>query len=173
MHRMLHGMSIKTLNRGHKELRKARVSIPNQIYLMTVCCKDKQPLFLNHEAARAAALILNKVLQSQNSKILAWVVMPDHLHLLLQLAEGETLPKTMNRINSCTAIAINKALSRHSPVWQGAYHDHALRDIDQLNAAIQYVVSNPIRAGIAVSLGDYPYWNICYAEPSEWLFQSF
>ena len=93
--------------------------------------------------------------------------MPDHMHLALQLAEDETLSKTMNRINSCTAIAVNRVLNRNVPVWQGAYHDHALRDKAQLFAAIRYLVSNPIRAGLVQKLGDYPYWNIAIAESDE------
>jgi len=89
------------------------------------------------------------------------------MHLALQLAEDETLSKTMNRINSCSAIAVNRVLNRQSPVWQGAYHDHALRDEAQLFTAIRYLISNPIRAGLVQKLGDYPYWNIVIADPDE------
>ncbi|MGH8104731.1 MAG: REP-associated tyrosine transposase [Arenimonas sp.] len=164
---MLFRMTIVKHHPGHQALRKGRVSIPNQIYLITVCCNNKEKLFLDENAARVLSSTLHRVLQNQNSKILAWVVMPDHMHLALQLGEHETLGKTMNRINSCSAIAINKVIKRHSPVWQGAYHDHALRDDEQLFAAIKYLISNPIRAGLVERLGDYPYWNIGIAEPSE------
>lgn len=160
-------MTITKHHPGHQALRKGRVTIPNQIYMITVCCKNKEKLFLDHNAARALSSTLHRVLQNQNSKILAWVVMPDHMHLALQLAENETLGKTMNRINSCSAIAINKITRRHSPIWQGAYHDHALRDEDQRSTAIRYLISNPIRAGLVEKLGDYPYWNILIAEPDE------
>ena len=160
-------MKTNTINRGHQALRKARVSLPNQIYLITVCCKHREKIFLDYNAARAMSSILHRVLNERLSNILAWVIMPDHMHLALQLAEDETLAKTMNRINSCSAIAVNRALNRHSQVWQGAYHDHALRDEDQLFTAIRYLISNPIRAGLVEKLGDYPYWNIAIAEPSE------
>ena len=160
-------MKTNTIKRGHQALRKVRVSLPNQIYLITVCCKKKERIFLDYNAARAMSSTLHHVLKEKQSKILAWVVMPDHMHLALQLAEDETLAKTMNRINSCSAIAVNRALNRQSQVWQGAYHDHALRDEDQLFTAIRYLISNPIRAGLVQRLGDYPYWNIAIAEPSE------
>ena len=166
-------MSIKTLYPGHQALRKGRVSIANKIYLITVFCKNKESLFLNYEAARALSSTLHRVLQKQNSEILAWVVMPDHMHLLVQLSEDELISKTMNRINSCTAIAVNKALKRHSPIWQGAYHDHAIRDEEQLHSATRYLISNPIRAGLVKNLADYPYWNITYATPSEELLNTF
>lgn len=152
---------------GHQALRKGRVSIPNQIYLITVCCKNREKLFLDHNAARAVASTLYRVLKHQNSTILAWVLMPDHMHLALQLAEAETLGKIMNRVNSCSAIAVNRAMNRKAPVWQGAYHDHSLRDDEHLLIAIRYLVCNPIRAGLVEKLGDYPYWNILIVEPSE------
>ncbi len=160
-------MTTNTIKRGHQALRKGRVSLPNKIYLITVCCNNREKIFLDFNAARVMSSILHKVLKEQQSKILAWVVMPDHMHLALQLAEDETLAKTMNRINSCSAIAVNKVLNRHSKLWQGAYHDHALRDEGQLFTAIRYLISNPIRAGLAETLGDYPYWNSVIVEPSE------
>lgn len=164
---MLHCMKTNTVKRGHQALRKFRFSLPNKIYLITVCCKNKEKIFLDCNAARALSLTLNSVLKDKQSKILAWVVMPDHMHLALHLAEDEVLGKTMNRINSCSAIAVNKALNRHSQLWQGAYHDHALRDEEHLFTAIRYLISNPIRAGLVEKLGDYPYWNIAITEPSE------
>lgn len=166
-------MKSNTIKRGHQALRKGRVSLPNQIYLITVCCNNRENLFVDHNAARVMSLTLHHVLAAKQSKILAWVVMPDHVHLALQLAEAEALAKTMNRINSCSAIAVNRALNRHSKVWQGAYHDHVLRDEEQLWVAIQYLVSNPIRAGLVSNLGDYPYWNIAIAGPCEALLQDF
>jgi putative transposase len=141
-------MKANTAKRGHQALKKGRASLPKQIYLITVCCKNRQKIFLDDSAAHALSSTLHNVLKEKGSKILAWVVMPAHMHFALQLVEDETLGKTMNPINSCSAIAVNKALNRHSPLWQGAYHDHALRDEDQLFTAIRYLISNPIRAGL-------------------------
>lgn len=91
--------------------------------------------------------------------MIAWVVMPDHMHLLIRLHDSETLPAVMNRINSCTAKAVNRAIGAQGPVWQGAYHDRALRDERDLLPAVRYLLANPIRAGLVARLGAYPYWN--------------
>jgi REP element-mobilizing transposase RayT len=99
--------------------------------------------------------------------MLAWVVMPDHVHLLLRLGGNDSLPVVMNRINSCTAKAANRALSRMGPVWQGAYHDRAMRADEHLANVARYLVANPLRAGLADRVGDYPYWNIAFAETSD------
>ena len=91
--------------------------------------------------------------------MIAWVVMPDHVHLLIRLQGEETLPAVMNRINSCTAKAVNRVIGARGPVWQGAYHDRALRDERDFLPAARYLLANPIRAGLVAGLGAYPSWN--------------
>ena len=86
--------------------------------------------------------------------------MPDHMHLLIRLHGDDTLAVVMNRINSCTAKAINRATGRSGAVWQGAYHDRVLRQEQDLLPAIRYLLANPIRAGLVARLGAYPYWQV-------------
>lgn len=51
------------------------------------------------------------------------------------------------------------------PLWQRGYYDHAIRKDEDAWAAARYIINNPIRACLAVSIGDYPYWSVC----EEWL----
>ena len=80
----------------------------------------------SYEAAGAAARTLHQLHVDQHVSILAWVLMPDHMHLLIELDESQSLPVCMGRINSCVAKAINRATDRKGAVWQGAYFDRAL-----------------------------------------------
>ena len=160
-------MNTTTSNAHHHALRRGRSSIPDQTYLITVCCRNRQPLLRETDAARAVARTLDIALHGQSSTMLAWVVMPDHFHLLLRLGSDDRLPAVMNRINSCAARAANAALSRVGRVWQGAYHDRAIRADEQLANVARYLVANPLRAGLVNRLGDYPYWNIEFSEANE------
>ena len=84
--------------------------------------------------------------------------MPDHFHWLIGL-HSATLSSLMQRVKSRSAIAINKHLLSEGQVWQKGFHDHALRrDEDSLNTA-RYVIANPLRAGLAKHLADYPLWD--------------
>jgi REP element-mobilizing transposase RayT len=83
---------------------------------------------------------------------LAFVVMPDHLHWLLQLQQ-DTLSTVVGRVKSISA----KRLGRH--VWQAGFYDRALRRNDDLQAMARYVVANPVRAGLVQRLGLYPHWD--------------
>lgn len=157
---------MKTAKRHHR-LREGRLSLPGHCYFITVCCHGRLPHFRDMSAARAVSRSLATVLNTQASTILAWVLMPDHYHLLLQLGDGDQLPVVMNRINSCTAKAANTSLSRIGKVWQGAYYDKAIRNDEQLGDFVRYLLDNPLRAGLVDRLGDYPYWNIEFAEANE------
>lgn len=149
-----------TLRAGHQNLRKGRASLAGQLYFITVCCLQRRPLLQSNEAAKAAARALHQLHLDQHVKIVAWVLMPDHLHLLIELGEMQLLPVCMGRINSCVAKAINRASDRKGAVWQGAYFDRALRRDEDVNGAIRYLLNNPIRAGLVENIEAYPYWNV-------------
>ncbi|MFP4191262.1 MAG: REP-associated tyrosine transposase, partial [Candidatus Hydrogenedentota bacterium] len=83
----------------------------------------------------------------------AWCIMPNHVHLLLTLAEGETLPKVMHSIKSYTAKRANKILGRSGPFWQKEYYDRIVRDAREYERTLSYIEYNPEAAGLA----DWPY----------------
>ena len=145
---------------GNRALRRGRVSIDNQIYLITFATFKRQKIFYdNYLAANAFCAALNHEALWKNSKLLCWVLMPDHVHLLVQLGEGETLAKLMERLKSNTSRSINLKLQRTGALWQCAYHDRALGSDEDVESIARYIVRNPIRAGIVSKLGSYPYWN--------------
>ena len=145
--------------RGHSALRKGRVSAPGAVYLVTFATRDRAPLFLDHGMAmRTCRAITDQRLWLQ-SGLLAWVLMPDHWHGMVQLGERETLPRLVGRVKTNSA---RHARARHEsapPVWAAAFHDRALRHDESIADAARYILMNPIRAGLAPSPGKYPYWD--------------
>ena len=91
--------------------------------------------------------------------MLAWVLMPDHLHSLLQLGERDKLDAEVSRLKSASARQANRVLHRAGEVWAYAFHDHALRSDEDMQGVARYVVANPVRAGLVARVGDYPFWN--------------
>ncbi|MFV3412192.1 REP-associated tyrosine transposase [Pseudomonas nitroreducens] len=138
-----------------KDLRSGRFSIPGQIYFVTTVTHQRELLLRDWSACCAAARELHN---EAHADLLAWVLMPDHVHCLVQL-ENDSLSDFMRRLKSLTAISINKALKRTGKVWQSGYHDRALRRDEDLKAAARYLVANPLRAGLVKSLREYPFWN--------------
>ncbi len=140
-------------------LRKGRVSIPNGIYLITTTTLNRQKLFADFDAGCAAARCFENARLLGDAKMLAWVLMPDYLHGLLQLGERDELSVVVNRLKSASARVANRAMGRTGAVWAKAFHDHALRSDEDLQNVARYIVANPLRAGLVTQIGHYPFWN--------------
>ena len=79
------------LGPGHLALRRGRVSTPGRIYLVTFATHDREPMFADHDAGRACARAITDPQLWPNSRLLAWVLMPDHWHGLLSLGDNDEL----------------------------------------------------------------------------------
>ena len=90
----------------------------------------------------------------------AAVVMPDHMHLLLQpLRNGDAWPFPLVDILQClksaTAHQINKLLHHEGPVWEEESFDHVLRSDESLKEKAEYIRQNPVRRGLVQRPEDY------------------
>src|SRR5205085_9861971 len=79
------------------------------------------------EIARLVADTLAKFNRVQ-FRLVAWCVMPNHVHLVLQPLDGFEVPRILHSLKSWTAKAANKLLNRTGEFWQAEYYDHLIRD---------------------------------------------
>ena len=93
------------------------------------------------------------------SQLLAWVLMPDHVHWLLQLGEQDALPALVGKLKSASAREANRLTGETGSLWAPAFHDRAIRSEEEILAAARYVVANPLRAGLVNNVADYAFWN--------------
>src|SRR3990167_1729179 len=145
------------LKHAHR-LRTGRYSEPGQIYLLTAVVLNRQPLFHDFKSGRLVVDALKTAEQEGFATSLAWVVMPDHFHWLIEL-QNTQLPSLMARTKSRIAVTLNRSAGRQGPVWQHGYHDRAIRKEEDLQAVARYIVANPLRAGLVERVGDYPLWD--------------
>jgi putative transposase len=52
------------------------------------------------------------------------------------------------------------------PIWQANYHDHAIRQDEDMRKIARYIVANPLRAGLVESINDYPLWDAVWMNPA-------
>ncbi|MFV3329708.1 REP-associated tyrosine transposase [Pseudomonas sp. NY15437] len=144
---------------GHQALRKGRASIPGGIYLLTATTRERKPLFSDFYMGCCVARCFETGLALGANELLAWVLMPDHAHWLLQLASGESLHTSVGRLKAVSARCLNEHHGRRGALWAAGYHDHALRNEVEVLPTARYIVANPIRAGLVRRVGDYPFWS--------------
>ena len=152
-----------TTNRHHgADLRKGRFSELGRIYLVTAVTRGRSPFFCDLLAARTLIRELLACDETGLTKTWAFVVMPDHLHWLVELGTGH-LSSAVRRVKSNSAIRLNRLTGAAvRPVWQRGFHDHALRHEEDLRETARYVVANPVRAGLAESVHGYPHWDAAW-----------
>lgn len=147
-----------------RDLRKGRTSIPGHVYFITSVTHDRTPAFTNPEAARALIAAMKFADEKSWCRTLAFVVMPDHLHWLLQLGERKSLPQLVGSVRQ--RAASNLAEQLNHPMWQRGFHDHAVRAEEDLRQLARYIVANPLRAGLVPDIGEYPWWDAVWVEDS-------
>lgn len=143
--------------RGHALLRRGRTSLAGHTYHVTFTTQGRAPVFTDFHAACTAARCFAG--PHPGSELLAWVLMPDHAHCLLELDADIALGGAVRRLKGRSSRAVNAQLSRSGALWARAYHDRALRREDDLRTVARYIVANPLRARLVERLGDYPFWD--------------
>ena len=139
-------------------LRAGRYAEPNRIYLLTTNTLDRKPIFADFALGRLVVAQF-RVAQDQGfADSLAWVVMPDHFHWLIELRQG-SLGGLVQRTKSLSTKAVKQSTGRTTSLLQRGFHDRALRREEDLVKMARYVVANPLRAGLVEKLGDYPLWD--------------
>jgi putative transposase len=110
---------------------------------------------------RCAALVEEALLQAdaERYRLLAWCVMPNHVHVVAQQIEGFRLGDVVQAWKSTSAHEINHALDRKGRLWRREYFDRFMRDDDHLSNTIAYVENNPVAAQLV-------------AAPTEWRWSS-
>ena len=143
---------------GYRALRKGRFSLQNGVYFITAVTDQRIPWFRDYALARLMCRNLHLPTLLADATNLCSVVMPDHIHLLMQVNDIP-LQQVLNRLKSHSAVTLNRAIGRAGRFWSAGYYDHALRADEDLENVARYIVANPLRAGLVRRIGDYPYWN--------------
>ncbi len=106
-----------------------------------------------------ASVIQNALLyfDSKRYTLHRWVVMPNHVHVLITPNSGESLAAIVHSWKSFTAKKANAIIERTGPFWQREYFDRAIRNCDHFEDAVNYVDFNPVRAGLCASPADWMY----------------
>ena len=94
--------------------------------------------------------------------LLAFCIMPNHVHLVctpLQREDGTyyAIHRILQSLKRHTARQANKVLRRQGTFWQAESYDHVVRDADELTRIVQYVMSNPVKAGLVSEWEAWPW----------------
>jgi REP element-mobilizing transposase RayT len=106
-----------------------------------------------------AALVENAMLyfDGERYRLLAWCIMPNHVHAVVEPIEGNRLGAILQAWKSFSAKRANSVLGRRGPFWHKDYFDRFIRDEGHPTRTVEYVENNPVKAGLAPSANSWPW----------------
>ena len=97
---------------------------------------------------RIADLVANTLMHFDESRytLFAWSVMPNHVHVVFNALER--IDRTLHSWKSYSSKEANRLLNRRGDFWQEDYFDHTIRDTEEFDRRVHYVLENPSKAGL-------------------------
>jgi putative transposase len=127
-----------------------------QRYFLTTCTTFRRPLFTDATLVSSVVEQLMHSAEHFDFGILAYVLMPDHVHVLAEAeSERSDFPAFVKHFKQTMGFAYRRETGQ--PLWQSGYHERVLRNDEATEAVVRYVLENPIRAGLSTELGEYPF----------------
>ena len=118
---------------------------------------NKEDIFKNDLYKNLYIKLINETLEEFKLKILAYVIMSNHAHILLSYNNIDNISKFMHKINQFFAQMYNKNENRVGYVFRGRYRCEQIKDEDHLYNVIAYIHFNPIKANITNKLSEYKF----------------
>ncbi|HXG81264.1 MAG TPA: transposase [Sphingomicrobium sp.] len=134
--------------------RLARVVVPGLPHHVTQRGNGRQQTFFSDGDYRLYRGLLGEHCRACNVAVWSWVLMPNHVHLILVPKDEDGLRRALSQVHRRYAGEIHARMKRTGHFWQGRFGCVAM-DEDHLAAAIRYVLMNPVRAGLAARAVDW------------------
>jgi putative transposase len=138
--------------------------VGNYSYFLTLCTHRRFDAFREDDLARLVIGQIRRTARTFSFAILAYCVMPDHVHLLLQ---GRTAASDLRRFTKQFKQSTGQRYAHHTGgrLWQEGYYDRVLRPEEPEALVARYIIENPVRAGLVERPTEYPYlgsevWNL-------------
>jgi len=123
-------------------------------YFLTICTFNRAKRFGSPDEASAIVAQISPFFERRGFSVIAYCLMPDHLHLLVEgtVANADVVEAT-RMWKQQTGFAWKQRTG--SRLWQKGFHDRVLRTDDDTASVVRYILENPVRAGLVRTAMDY------------------
>ena len=144
--------------------RQARLDAPGTLHHIMLRGIDGLDLFRDRRDREEFVSRISKLVKTTSTRILAWVLMGNHVHLLV-MSGPEGIPEFMRRLLTGYAIRYNRRYGRKGHLFQNRYKSIVCEEEPYLLELVRYIHLNPLRAGVVRTLQDldqYPWSGHAY-----------
>ncbi len=144
-----------------------RVRIPGGSYFFTVVCWQRKAVFTHPDRLDILRNAFRKVIKERPFVMDAIVVLPDHLHCIWKLPEGDD--DYSGRWREIKKYVTGRIRSdAREKIWQPRFWEHYLRDVDDWRRHVDYIHYNPVKHGLVNAPGDWSYSSFHKAVDKGW-----
>ena len=143
-------------------MKPTRLMSPPGTYFVTFSTWQRRRLVVVEPYARLFLKTMYAYRGQGNFQLHAFVLMPEHVHLLLTPAEDVTLERSVQLIKGGYSHAFGVDFGKHKEVWQRGFTDHRIRDREDFEKHRQYIHNNPVIRWLMDEASEYRY---CSAYP--------
>jgi putative transposase len=127
-----------------------------QRYSLTFCTDWKRKWFDNAEVVQLVLSQFLRVAANEGFAVVVYCFMPDHVHLVIEgLREDSDARKFITKAKQCSAHAYASTFGAR--LWQPFRYEHVLRGDEKVQVVARYILENPVRAGLAKTVSEYPF----------------
>jgi putative transposase len=130
---------------------------PGNSYFVTTKAFRNRALFRAKEIAETVVETLQHYRSRGEYLLHEYVLMPDHLHVLITSSSINSLEKAMQFIKGGSSYRLNQQRGQKIDLWNAGFHDWTIRDAVDWNAKAEYIRLNPVKAGLVERPEDWPY----------------
>jgi REP-associated tyrosine transposase len=124
---------------------------------VTTKCWQGRTIFQVPENAQVMVQTLLRHREQHAYLLHEFVVMPNHLHLMLTPGANASLEKCVQLIKGGSSHAIHAQRGQKMEIWQEGFHDWTVRDAEDWRAKVEYIRQNPVRRRLVNAAGDWLY----------------
>ena len=123
-------------------------------FFLTICTKNKQSILTGESVISILTDFLETQTTSQNGPVHAYIVMPDHLHMIV--ATEKDIVQWVAWFKARLTFFLKKQGVSES-IWQKSFHDHGIRKSENIEEILAYMRANPFKAGLIENDEDWPW----------------
>ena len=146
--------------RPARNVRPESILIFARTFFATTKTSQGRALLQSERNATLMIDVLGSYVAAGKFRLHDFVVMPDHLHLLLTVGEGMTIERAMQFIKGGFSYRLKKEAGCLGEVWQRGFSETRVEDRQSFLRHKEYIASNWVKAGLVDSFEEYPY---CFA----------
>jgi putative transposase len=123
-----------------------------QSHFITFCCYHRRALLNAPESIETFEAALERVRRTYQLRVFGYVVMPEHVHLLLSEPQGDTLAEAIKSLKQGVS---RRLIGDAKHFWQKRYYDFNVRDYEQFVEKLRYIHRNPVKRGLCAAPEDW------------------